>query len=241
MVYETVTAVFQGPLDKLLELIEAKKLDINQLALAEVTAEFLDYLEKLEADPESRTYPQLLAEFLTVASQLLLIKSKALLPQVELSEEEQADIKNLEDRLKLYKDLRGTQHEIKKVWDPTPTMLFREFLKHAAPVFYPPGKLSAGDLHATVSALAEQIKRVVPAAQTVKREVLNMKQKIEELMHRLRKAPLKFSELKKSGASRGELVVLFLAVLHLVRQRFADAEQGERFGDLTVATKTSAE
>lgn len=239
MVYETVTAAYQGPLDKLLELIEEKKLDINQLALAEVTAEFLDYLEKLEADPESRAYPQLLAEFLTVASQLLLIKSKALLPQVELSEEEQADIKNLEDRLKLYKELRGTQHEIKNIWDPTPTMLFREFLKHAAPVFYPPAKLSAKDLQAAVEALAEQIKRVVPAAQTVKREVLNMKQKIEELMDRLRRAPLKFSELKAKGASKGELVVLFLAVLHLVRQRFADAEQGERFGELTVATKIS--
>ena len=95
------------------------------------------------------------------------------------------------------------------------------------------------DLHATVSALAEQIKRVVPVAQTVKREVLNMKQKIEELMDRLRKAPLKFSELKSRGASKSELVVLFLAVLHLVRQRFADVEQGESFGDLTVATKTT--
>ncbi len=241
MVYETATAVYQGPLDKLLELIEGKKLDINQLALAEVTAEFLDYLEKMEADPESRVYPQLLAEFLSVASHLLLIKSKALLPQVELSEEEARDVQDLENRLKLYKELRGTQHEIKKIWDPTPTMMFREFLKHAAPVFYPPGKLQAKDLHATVSALAEQIKRVVPVAQTVKREVLNMKQKIEELMERLRKAPLKFSELKKRGASKGELVVLFLAVLHLVRQRFADAEQGESFGDLTVATKTSTD
>ncbi len=239
MVYETATAVFQGPLDKLLELIEEKKLDINQLALAEVTAEFLDYLEKIEADPESRAYPQLLAEFLSVASHLLLIKSKALLPQVEFSEDEARDVKDLEERLKLYKELRGTQHQIKTIWDPTPTMLFREFLKHASPVFYPPSKLQAVDLHATVSALAEQIKRVVPIAQTVKREVINMKQKIEELMDRLRKAPLKFSELKSSGASKGELVVLFLAVLHLVRQRFADVEQGESFGDLTVATKTT--
>jgi chromatin segregation and condensation protein Rec8/ScpA/Scc1 (kleisin family) len=102
----------------------------------------------------------------------LLIKSKALLPQVELSEEEARDVQDLENRLKLYKELRGTQHEIKKIWDPTPTMLFREFLKHAAPVFYPPSKLKTADLHSTVAALAEQIKRVVPVAQTVKREVL---------------------------------------------------------------------
>src|SRR5262245_8487868 len=85
---------YEGPLEKLLELIEERKLDVNEISLAEVTDDFLKYLEQLPA-----VAPALLADFLTIGSRLVLIKSKSLLPELPLSAEEESDIKDLERRL----------------------------------------------------------------------------------------------------------------------------------------------
>ena len=95
MNYEFKTEQFSGPIEKLLELIEEKKMEITELNLADVTADFLKYLEKLES-VESR----LLADFIVVASKLLLIKSKAILPGLPITEEEEKDIKDLGSAVK---------------------------------------------------------------------------------------------------------------------------------------------
>ena len=99
MPYELSLEYYKGPLDKLLELVEEKKLEITQISLAEVTADFLNYLKTLD---ESRANHSLIADFLVVASKLVLIKSKMLLPSLPLDEEEESDIRNLEERLKLF-------------------------------------------------------------------------------------------------------------------------------------------
>ena len=85
MNYELTLEAYQGPLDKLLELVEAKKMEVTEISLAEVTADFLDYLKKLEAENVSQT---LLADFLVIASKLIFIKSKILLPSLFAGEEE---------------------------------------------------------------------------------------------------------------------------------------------------------
>ena len=84
MNYELKTEQFSGPIEKLWELIEEKKLEITELNLAEVTADFLNYLKTIE-----KVEPKLLADFVVIASRLLLIKSKALLPNLELTVEEE--------------------------------------------------------------------------------------------------------------------------------------------------------
>ena len=88
--YQLNIQQFFGPIEKLLELIEEKKMEITDLNLAEVTADFLNYLKTL-VNVDSRV----LADFVVVASRLLLIKSKALLPSLELTEEEEQDISDL--------------------------------------------------------------------------------------------------------------------------------------------------
>ena len=111
--YQVKVLDFAGPMEKLLELIEAKKLDITRISLAEVTADFLKYIHSLTKTDKTQTgaedfsvsqrsvgvsprlvgvSPRVLADFLVVASQLILIKSKAILPDVELSEEEEESI-----------------------------------------------------------------------------------------------------------------------------------------------------
>src|SRR5437762_5328796 len=89
---------FEGPLDLLLSLIEQRQLDITTIALAEVTEQFLQYLKQLpKIDPTS------LADFLSIAAKLLVIKSKAILPTLALAPDEEDAGFDLEAKLLLYK------------------------------------------------------------------------------------------------------------------------------------------
>src|SRR5260221_679919 len=103
MSYELTLNQFSGPLEALLELIESKRLPVNEISLAKVTDDFLKFL----ADNPAIDFA-MLADFISVASRLILIKSKSLLPDLVLTGEEEMEIKDLEKRLALYRDLRAT-------------------------------------------------------------------------------------------------------------------------------------
>src|ERR1035437_2307689 len=96
-VFQIKTTGFEGPFGLLLNLIEKRKLFINDVSLSAVTEDYLSYMNKLGGLPPSEV-----SSFILVASTLLLIKSKSLLPNLDLSNEEEGDIKNLEERLRLY-------------------------------------------------------------------------------------------------------------------------------------------
>src|SRR3989344_7850820 len=96
--YTIKTPSFEGPFGVLLNLVEKRKLFINEISLAEVTEEYLKYINNLPQMPAEEA-----SSFLVVASTLILIKSRSLLPNLELTDEEQGDIKNLEERLRLYR------------------------------------------------------------------------------------------------------------------------------------------
>ena len=123
MAYELKLEQFSGPIEKLLELIEEKKLEITQLSLAQVTADFLVYLATIE-----ELAPGILADFLVVASRLLLIKSKALLPNLILDQEEEQEIRDLEERLKIYREFKAARNYLKNLWQEQPLVFSRELL-----------------------------------------------------------------------------------------------------------------
>ena len=75
---------FEGPLDLLLSLIEEQKLNITEIALAEVTEQFLNYVKQLE-----QIEPTSIADYLNIAARLLVIKSKAILPSLEVEQDEE--------------------------------------------------------------------------------------------------------------------------------------------------------
>jgi len=120
--YQLATEKFSGPIEKLLELIEGKKLEITDLSLAEITADFLSYLQNLQTrintdkntDLNGYDGTRLIADFVVVASQLLLIKSKSLLPDLKLTGEEEEGIKDLEGRLEFYRNFKPAIAHIKK-------------------------------------------------------------------------------------------------------------------------------
>src|SRR3989344_9467667 len=124
MTYELALDAYRGPLDKLLELVEEKKLAITEISLAAVTADFLAYLKKLEAEKIDQI---LLADFLAVASKLILIKSKFLLPSL-VTEEDELEIRDLEIRLRLYQEIKQAMILVKRSWQPLPQIFSREYL-----------------------------------------------------------------------------------------------------------------
>ncbi len=109
---------FEGPYHKLLELIENRKLSINEISLAQIADEYISYIKSLkESTNESNiNNKDDISQFIVVASTLMIIKAKSLLPTIEYSREEKAEINNLEYKLLLYKVLVDGAREIKKVW-----------------------------------------------------------------------------------------------------------------------------
>lgn len=227
--YELKTEKFSGPLEKLLELIEARHLEITELSLAEVTADFLNYLKGIE-----NVEPRLLADFVVIASRLLLIKSRALLPSLEVTEEEEAEIKDLEERLKLYREFKQAGQHIRSLWNEEAVLYSREFLASMPPVFYPPSDLETRQLHEAIRGLMEDFSRFIAETGNLKITMVSLEEKMTELLDRVRTSVLQFKKWTEEK-SRSEIVVLFLAVLHLLKNELIRVEQKDRFSEIKIS------
>ncbi len=237
--YQVKTQQFAGPLDKLLQLIEEKHLEVTQISLAEVTADFLNYVKELG----QQSAPAILADFLVVAAKLVLIKSKALLPMLELSKEEEEEIHDLEGRLKIYREFKLAGEHVRKLWDKNRVAYGRPLffslggqssLPAGRQVFYPPSGLRADDLTRAVRNLAAALQAFLPETQTIRKAIFTIEQKIEELFNRFKEASRHSLKNLVKEKSRGEAIVLFLAVLHLLKDRIIAVEQQEQFGEIMI-------
>lgn len=229
--YEVKLDQFSGPLDKLLELIEEKKMEITLVNLASVTGDFLDFLKNLN---EAEKHPSVLADFVVVASRLLLIKSKALLPSLELTSEEQADIKDLEERLKLYKEYKDASQFLLNLWKRRSSAYGRELFMNLPVVFYPAKNLTLQSLEEKLLVLLQELKALVPEQQTIKKIVLTVETKVKELLERFREQAEHSFQSLVGEKSKLEIILLFLAILHLIRDRLASAEQTGQFSDIII-------
>jgi segregation and condensation protein A len=237
MDYELALPAYKGPLETLLDMVVEKKMEITVVSLAEVTADFLNYVAALEEDPR---YRGLVADFLVIASKLVFIKSKVLLPSLPLSPEEEEDIKNLEGRLKLFQRLKGAEAHLKAGWRENSQMGAREFLMSSERMFFPPQGLSARKLHELVKKIHGELEKISLPVEKIEAKVISLKQKIREVLDRITQAPSRFREFMASR-SRGEIVVLFLAVLHLVKDQELQADQEGHFGEIIVARRGKSE
>src|SRR3989338_5233316 len=136
MVFAVKQERFEGSLDLLLTLIERRQLHIGDIALSKVTDDFLNYAKRFTDFPIAES-----AQFAYVASTLLLIKSKALLPQLSLSPEEEEGIEDLQNRLKLLQRFRELSRHVKSRFGEAPMHLPLE--REVVPVFAPPAGMSS--------------------------------------------------------------------------------------------------
>ena len=109
--YIVESSTFEGPLEHLLNLVEARKLFINEVSLAQVTNDYLEYVRSLPHYSLSD-----ITGFIVVAATLILIKSKSLLPSLELTDDESKNITDLETRLKLYQKAKDLGEVIKSAY-----------------------------------------------------------------------------------------------------------------------------
>jgi segregation and condensation protein A len=235
MTYQFKLEKFEGPLDLLLELIEKEKLNITELSLANVTDQYLDHIK-------SNSNIQLgnLAEFLSVASKLILIKSRALLPMLQFTEEEEAEIKDLTEQLAAYKKFKEAAEILGKIAENGRISYSREGFKDVEGFFYPPENVNSFDLKKYFSAVLAEIPVIEKLEEEVVREVMTLEEKINDLQNFLRqKVETSFSELTANAIDKVDVIVSFLAMLEMVKQRIINVEQGELFEDIKLRVKTT--
>ncbi|MDX9913133.1 MAG: segregation/condensation protein A [Candidatus Moranbacteria bacterium] len=226
--YNVKIEQFEGPLDLLLELINKEKMDITNISLAQIADQYLDYLENKEDINIVN-----LADFLTVAAKLILIKSKALLPLLDLSNEEEEEIFDLEKQLEEYRKFKLVAQEIEKIYNNDRQSFSRDNFIEIEPQFAPPEGIGGKELAEIYNNILGQI----PVFEKLEEEriikVISLRERIDNLKEMLsHKAEINFSELVKKGSNRVEIIVSFLAVLEMVKRRIVVVEQGEIFHDI---------
>lgn len=223
------TEVFEGPLELLLELVEKRKLLINDISLAEVTDEYMATV----SDMQARSLPHT-AQFIQLAATLLLIKSKSLLPVLELTREEEQSVDDLEQRLQryaLFKKLgEGVQSQFGKA-----ILHERSYVRDAKPLFVTDQFTTTDALHTAIGEVLRSLpKKVVPPRVQV-RKVLSLSEMISRLEERIASQfKVKFTELVGHEKERGEVIVGFLAVLESVKQGGVLVAQAARFGEIEI-------
>jgi len=221
------TPVYEGPLDLLLELIEKRKLLINDISLASVTDEYIARVNGMEELPVGET-----AEFVALAATLLLIKSRSLLPSLNLSEEESRDIQELEYRLAVYQIIKEGARGLERRLDAP--ALHEGTSPALEPLFLPDASATPASLRAAAQALIDGFPTTLSLPKVAVKKIMSLEEVIEKLAARVSSA-MRLSFREFTGASeRQEVIVGFLAMLELVKQGILRAHQGERHGDITL-------
>lgn len=231
--YTVSTPVYQGPLDLLLQLIERAELDITRLALAQVTDQYLEHIHHMaELSAEE------VSAFLVIAAKLLQIKSEALLPRPPVREEGEEDLgealaRQLMEyrRYKRIADFLAIQEE-----QGTHTHL------RLAPPLKIEGvvdlsEIGLEDLMAAAQDVLHKADHRSSLDSVVTPSPVTIRQKIGQIARLLRqKGRATFGTFLNGARSRLDIVVTFLAVLELIKQRIVQVSQDKTFGEIDVET-----
>lgn len=237
--YPVSLPIFDGPIGLLLHLIEREELDITEVSLVAITDQYLRAIEAMqEIEPEA------LADFLVVAARLLYIKSRGLLPHPEgEEEEEERQSGGLIQQLLDYRRFRAAAGELR---------LRASIGLRTSARLTPPQIDRRLDLSAlTIEKLADAAQKALsnfpsdPDLPSVRAYPITVAEKIESIRERIRGragengktgGSLTFSALLSQSRSRQEIIVTFLAVLELIKQREIAAKQEETFGEILLSS-----
>ena len=226
--YQLRLPVFEGPLDVLLRLIERNQLEITDVSLVEVTDQFLAYVANL---PE--TSPAVVAEFTTIASRLLLLKSRSLLPSEPVQDDE-TEPDDLTRQLIAYKSVRDTAEMLRarqadglESYSRPPTA--DDWGESAETLLQMPASVLSRALRRCFGRQAPDPNDYRP------RPVISLADMTRRIVHRLsRRGRTRFSSLLSRHPDRHEYVAGFVTLLTLWKQRTIDVWQEERFAEIEV-------
>lgn len=227
--YKIKLEKFEGPLDLLLRMIEEQEMSISDVSLAKIADQYVQYLEGME-----NLNPAEMADFLVVAAKLIWIKSKALLPSLEIQDEEGGD---LAKQLLIYKEYRDASQVIHKIVSRKRFTFVRERtpLTSGDVLFNPPVWLTQEKLARVIREIIEDLEPVVRLPRGVVRSVISIQEKIQQIREMIHKnIEIKFHSMISKAKGRVEVVVNFLAVLELLKQRHIIVRQEEMFGEIHI-------
>ncbi len=230
MSYHFRLAQFEGPLDLLLALIEKEKLSITEVSLAQVADQYLAYIK--EGDGVSL---ENLASFLSVAARLILIKSRALLPVLEFSDEEEEAMDDLEEHLRVYKLFREAALGLGLLLAKNQVAVARESFLGLQVVFYPPKDITKEGLRDHFADVLGEIPLFEELPEKEIQAVITLEEKITSLQQSLaERVQSSFAEIISLAEDRVEIIVSFLALLELIKQRYIQVEQKKFFSDILI-------
>lgn len=232
--YTLRSAAYEGPFELVLDLVEKKKLLVNELSLAEVTDDFIQQVRgRAEFPMEDAT------NFIAVAATLLLIKSKSLIPELELTQEEEESMDELQRRLALYEKAREAARELSRLFGRS--VMVEAGIREPEPMFAPSKDMTIASLSAALHEALTALEKEEKKPEVRVKPTVTIEEMMDSLMKRVQGAlTLSFKQFSGEAKEKVEVIVSFLALLELVKQGSVMAEQQSRFGDIDITNATAS-
>ena len=232
MSYKVRLEIFEGPLDLLLYLIKKEELNIYDIPVAKITGQYLEYLDLMQL-----LDLRLAGEFLVMASTLMQIKSKMLLPPEERGPEEleeedpRAELVRRLLEYKKFKEAAGRLEELERAQGLT-------FRRKISPTTFGAGEEEyfEASLFDLISAFSKILK-TIPKKEFLEiiRDEFTVEKKIHDLLHLLVVKPvIYFSKLFEKVKSKTEIIATFLALLELIRLKEIVVRQSQSFAEIQI-------
>lgn len=235
--YRVSLSQFEGPLDLLLHLIDKAEINIEDIFVSEITAQYLSYMDDLDELDMDRA-----SSFLTVAAQLLLIKSRSLLPRPPIENEDEEDPKEaLLRQLREYKAFKEVSEELHNRFEEAR----KSYTRLPEDVVLPPQKfeLQNASLDTLYQAFLEVLNREDETeekqerTQSVRPDTFTVRDRVVHLRTRLKEGRVRFTDLFSDTSSRMEKVVTFMALLEMLARGEVHITQGATFAPIYIRAK----
>ena len=237
---------FEGPLDLLLHLIEKNKIDIYDIPIVEITAQYLDYIKDMETEDMD-----VMSEFLVMAATLLDIKCRMLLPKEVNEEGEEEDPRaELVEKLLEYKMCKYMSYELRDRMVDAERSLYKkptipqEVLEYRQPVDYEEliGDMTLQKLHEIFKQMMKrQEDKIDPVRSTfgqIEKDEIDMDLKMTYVDAYVRShKTFSFRKLLEKQHSKMEIIVTFLVILEMIKTGRIEIEQEDTFADIQITTK----
>jgi len=231
---EVILEAFEGPLDLLLYLIRRQNLDILEINVAEITRQYMGYIDLM-----SSIQLELAAEYLVMAAMLAEIKSRMLLPRQIMEEDDEGDPRaELIRRLQEYERFKTAAEDIDEI-----PRVGRDLHQASADA---PGREQERqypdvDMREILTALADVLRRAeMFESHHIQREKLSTRERMSQVLERLHGEQfIPFVSLFKVAEGRLGVVVTFLAIMELIKESLVEIVQNESFGPIHIKARAS--
>lgn len=232
--YKVTLKDFEGPLDLLLFFIKRDELDIYDIPISKILKEFMDYLHFIE-----ELDLEIAGEFIMMASTLMHIKAKMLLPREVNEKGEEIDPRTeLVNRLIEYMRYKEMTNQLSELETQRRKITFRKYFKNDEAT--PPNDFEILLKNITLYDLAKAFKRVIESLpkiteHTIQRPPVSTEEQLEYVMNKLEiKGEIDFKELIEGMYDKLRIIVTFIVLLELVKNRVVSIIGGEDFNNFVI-------